>query len=241
MKEAAYRNHQHYINEGWSSEPKETFKSLARIIKRYSEHQDLNLLDVGCATGELLGFLSTEFECYRLVGADITQGLLDTGARLLPKAEFVLASALDLPESFAEQFDVVTSIGCMSIFNESEIESFWENLFAAVKPGGLVIVLSPLNEFGVDAMIRHRKRQEGEPGSWETGWNIFSQETISEIVANHSVDVKFERFRIPFAIERRDDPIRTWTMQTENKDLQLTNGLKLLIDHCFVVARKSVV
>lgn len=238
MKEAKYKNHQHYIDEGWSSDPKESFKSLSRIIKKNKGSKDLSILDVGCAAGELLGFLSTEFENCRLVGVDITEGLLDTGARLLPEAEFSMASALKLPQSYSEQFDIVSSIGCMSIFNESEIYEFWENLVRVAKPGGLIVVLSPLNEFGVDCMVRHRKRSGSELGSWETGWNIFSQETVHEIVEKQGLEVEMERFRIPFDIAPRKDPVRTWTMGTEDNELQLTNGLKLLIDHYFMIAKK---
>lgn len=238
MSKATYSNHQHYIDEGWSEEPKETFKSLLNILGKHTGTDPLSVLDVGCAAGELLGFLSTQFEHCDLVGVDVTQSLLDVGSRLLPEADFSLASALDLPQSFSGRFDLVTSIGCMSIFNELEILAYWHNLYRAAKPGGVIVVLSPLNEFGVDAMIRHRKRTGGSPGSWETGWNIFSCETISEIVNGLGANVEFERFQIPFSITKRDDPIRTWTMQTQDRDLQLTNGLKLMVDHYFMIVHK---
>lgn len=238
MIKATYRNHQHYIDEGWSNEPKETFKSLLYILKEHISVNSVSVLDVGCAAGELLGFLSTEFKNCELVGVDVTQSLLDVGSRLLPDAQFTLASALELPETFSEKFDLVTSIGCMSIFNEVEIKTYWDNLYRVAKPGGLVVVLSPLNEFGVDAMIRHRKRSNGSLGSWETGWNIFSMETIEELVMDLGAKLELKRFQIPFNIPKRDDPIRTWTMQTQYRDLQLTNGLKIMIDHYFMIVHK---
>ncbi|QPO11198.1 class I SAM-dependent methyltransferase [Thalassospira sp. A40-3] len=238
MSNATYRNHQHYIDEGWSNEPKETFKSLLNILKKRIGEDCSSVLDVGCAAGELLGFLSTEFKECELVGVDVTQSLLDVGSRLLPEAQFTRASALELPASLFEKFDLVTSIGCMSIFNELEINVYWDNLYRVTKPGGLIVVLSPLNEFGVDAMIRHRKRPDGSPGSWETGWNIFSRETIEELVADLGARLELQRFQIPFDIPRREDPIRTWTMQTQYRDLQLTNGLKIMIDHYFMIVHK---
>ncbi len=30
--DAAYRNHEHYIREGWSREPKESFKKAVEIM-----------------------------------------------------------------------------------------------------------------------------------------------------------------------------------------------------------------
>lgn len=34
-----------------------------------------------------------------------------------------------------------------------------------------------------------------------------------------------------FDLKPKEDPVRTWTMRTETNERQLTNGLKLLIDH----------
>ena len=48
-------------------------------------------------------------------------------------------------------------------------------------------------------------------------------------------DVEIERFKLPIVIERKDDPIRTWTHPTNSDPLQLINGLQLLINHFFIV------
>jgi SAM-dependent methyltransferase len=236
MSNAEYRNHAHYIREGWNSEPKESFKELLAIIR--NEAPDVRqILDVGCATGELLGFLSSQLPNAGCVGVDVTDDLLTTARGKLPRAEFVNASALDLPEVFAQRFDLTCAIGCMSIFDETQIEVFWANLIRVTTPGGLIVVLSPLNEFGIDAMIRHRKRVDGKPLQWETGWNIFSKETITGIVETHSASLRLQRFQISLDLKPKDDPIRTWTMRTEHRDRQLTNGLKLLVDHYFMIVR----
>jgi SAM-dependent methyltransferase len=240
MSDGIYRNQQHYIVEGWSAQPKESFKALKAIISERKGLQGLRILDVGCATGELLGYLSSQIADSRFVGVDVAPELIETAARLLRRGEFRLASALDLPADFAGAFDVVCAMGCMSIFDETMIDGFWENLLKAARPGGLVVVLSPLNEFGVDAMIRHRKRRDGAAGPWETGWNIFSQDTIKEIVARHGAALELRRFEIPFELAPREDPVRTWTVRTEHRERQLTNGLKLLIDHYFMIARPAL-
>ena len=237
MSNAEYRNHAHYIADGWSTEPKESFKELLAIIRAEAPNAK-DILDVGCATGELLGFLSKYLADTRCSGVDVTDDLLVAARNNLPQAKFVNASALELPAYFAEAFDVTCAIGCMSIFDETQIESFWENLFRVTRPGGLIVVLSPLNEFGIDAMIRHRKRPDGKAAKWETGWNIFSKETIGEIVETIGSQLQLKRFQIPIDMKPKDDPIRTWTIKTDSRDRQLTNGLKLLVDHYFMIARK---
>jgi len=240
MSDAGYRNFGHYIGEGWSKEPKQTFVALAdHLIAERRGDPSGELLDVGCATGELIGYLHSRFPALTPTGMDVFDELLEQARRNVPPATFVKASVLELPGEFANRFDVVTAVGVGSVFDEKEIAIFWRNLLNAAKPGGTVAVLSPLNEFGVDTVIRHRKRRDGAPLPWETGWNVFAIETITELVASLGATLKIERFRFRGRLERRPDPVRTWTMATEKDPEQLTNGMKLLVDHYFMLARKK--
>lgn len=239
MTDAKYRNFGHYIGEGWSAEPKQSFVALASHLEaERSGTPSGELLDIGCATGELLGYLTARFPQLRGTGVDVFDALLDQSRKNLPAATFVKASALALPADFKGRFDVVTAIGVASVFDETEIETFWRNLLNAAKYGGTVAVLSPLNEFGVDTMIRHRKRRDGSPLPWEKGWNVFAIETIREIVQSLGATIRMERFHFDGELQPKADPVRTWTMATEKDPKQLTNGLKLLVDHYFMIARK---
>jgi trans-aconitate methyltransferase len=238
VTDAKYRNFGHYIGEGWSAEPKESFTALAAHIDAHGPQPSGEHLDIGCATGELIGFLSSRYPGLRSTGVDVFDELLSRARANVPAAQFVQASALSLPASFTGRFDLVTAVGVASVFDETEIETFWKNLLGAARPGALVAVLSPLNEFGVDTMIRHRKRRDGWPLAWETGWNVFAIDTIRELVASLGAELSIERFHFSGRLEPRPDPARTWTMATEKDPRQLTNGLKLLVDHYFMLARK---
>ena len=238
MSDATYRNFGHYIREGWSAEPKESFKALAAHLEAMMPRVSGAHLDIGCATGELIGYLSSRFPGLHSTGVDVFDELLERARANVPPAQFVRASALSLPQDFQQRFDLVTAIGVASVFNETEIETFWRNLLDAAKPGGTIAVLSPLNEYGVDTMIRHRKRRGGEVQAWETGWNVFAIDTIRDLVASLGAELRIERFHFTGRLEPRADPVRTWTLSTEKDPLQLTNGLKLLVDHYFMLARK---
>lgn len=238
MTDAQYRNFGHYIGEGWSAEPKQSFVNLGAHLEAARGGAPAGeLLDIGCATGELMGYLGARFPALRCTGADLFDELLDQGRRNLPAATFVKASALALPAEWSAKFDIVTAIGVASVFDETEIEAFWRNLISAARPGGTIAVLSPLNEFGVDMIIRHRKRRGGAPLAWETGWNVFAIDTITEIVESLGATLRIERFRFEGELAPRADPVRTWTMATATDPKQLTNGLKLLVDHYFMIAR----
>jgi trans-aconitate methyltransferase len=236
-----YRNFGHYIAEGWQAEPKESFKILAAHLMSHAAEPKGALLDVGCATGELLGFLGSKFPGLSVTGVDVFDELLQSAHRLLPGGTFANASALDLPVEFRDRFDFVTAIGVMSIFDEDQLARFWENLLSVTKPGGFVAVLSPLNEYGVDLLARHRKRKDGHVLPWETGWNVFSHETVRETLRAQGQAVSSERFVFKPVLPRKEDPVRTWTLPTADHPHQLTNGLKLLIDHYFMLVRKKSV
>lgn len=238
MSDASYRNFGHYLRDGWPAEPKQSFVALAKHLENERGAVEGDLLDIGCATGELIGYLSARFPAVRCIGADIFDELLAQARANVPAAAFVKASALDLPKAFASRFDVITAVGVASVFDETEIETFWHNLLGAARPGGTIVVLSPLNEYGVDTVVRHRKRRDGTPLPWETGWNVFAVETIEEIVRGLGATIRIERFRFDGTLERRPDPVRTWTLPTAANPQQLTNGLKLLIDHYFMLVRK---
>jgi trans-aconitate methyltransferase len=234
-----YRNYDHYITEGWLQRPKDSAIALGDLIERHMAQPSGRLLDVGCATGELMAYLGQRFPALQCTGLDVFEDLVTTGQRLLPSASFVQGSILEPPPELLGRFDIVTAIGVMSIFDEAQLERFWRNLLACCKPGGLVVVLSPLNEYGIDALIRHRKRKDGQRLAWETGWNIYAFETVREVLSALQADrVEFERFEFRQVLEPREDRIRTWTLPTRDQPHQLTNGLKLLVDHYFVHLRR---
>lgn len=236
---SSYRNFDHYISEGWLQQPKESFKALAALMRAHTEQPSGQLLDVGCATGELLGYLSRQFPNLNPTGVDVFDALLTAGRAQMPAATFLNASALELPAELRERFDFVTAVGVMSIFDEVQLETFWRNLLDVTAPGGIIVVLSPLNEYGVDTITRHRKRNPGSSMAWESGWNVFSTATIEETLQKFGHKVSFERFIFQPVLLQREDPVRTWTLPTAANAHQLTNGLKLLVDHYFMLVRKQ--
>ena len=239
MADAKYRNFGHYIRDGWSAEPKQTFVALAdHLLEERGGHVTGKLLDIGCATGELIGYLSTRFPQLKCTGVDLIEDVLVQARVNLPGVEFVQGSALALPPHYRDRFDIVTVMGVASVFDDTEIEAFWRSVIAVTKPGGTIAVLSPLNEYGVDTVIRHRKRRDGAPLAWETGWNVYAIETVQEMVTALGASLRLERFRFQGTLERRPDPVRTWTLATAENPQQLTNGLKLLVDHYFMLVRK---
>ncbi len=96
-------------------------------------------LDVCCGTGAAMRVLRPLCR-ERVVGVDLSQGMLDEARRRLADApgtaplEFVRADALALP--FSAEFDVVTSFGAFGHILEEDEPRLVEGIARALRPGG---------------------------------------------------------------------------------------------------------
>lgn len=235
-----YRNYEHYITEGWAKEPKHTFRRVgeaARELAAEPGFETARVLDIGCATGELIFYLRSLFPAWSFTGLDLFDPLIEEARTNVPDATFLTQDVLTLDSSLDGTFDLICAVGVLSLFEDEDAETFWEKAHALLRPGGAIIVLGPLNEFGVDMMLRHRKWMHGKRGPWERGWSIPSRQSVEQSIgrlfANHTV----EPYAPQLDLEPKDDPIRTWTVPYGDAERQLTNGLKLLVNYNLIVAR----
>ncbi|HEY8964188.1 MAG TPA: class I SAM-dependent methyltransferase [Alphaproteobacteria bacterium] len=234
-----FKSYDHYIGEHNEAKPKVMVQKLLDMMHEDGVENAGACIDLGCASGEMLHFIRRDFPQMELAGIDLFDEFIQEAKARHPDIDFRTESALDLPTDMSGKYDVTTAFGLMSLFDETEISTFWDNVLRITKPGGLIYVLSPVNEYGVDMMIRHRKRIQKKLTDWESAWNIHSQETIRELLASKGQEVEFRPFQITMQLEPKEDPLRTWTMKTEKNDLQLTNGMKLLVNHYYMVVRKA--
>lgn len=223
-----YKNFQTYIRQNHNKQkPKELFIKIGEILKNHETQlgENVTVLDVGCATGALVGYLQDELPMWRFTGVDISPGLIDLARERVDGANFEVGSATDLPAVVSSGFDVVLCVGVLGIFDEEDARKVVTDSIALLNPGGLAVFIAQFNEHDVDVQIKHRKAR----GAWEGGWSIYSQETLRSWIGNSASSVHFEDFVPSFDLEPDVDPIRTWTIDV-NGHKRLTNGAKLLVD-----------
>ena len=104
--EAAYQNFATYLNQDHHKNVKESFKALAKHLHPHLVDRPATLLDVGCATGALVGFLSECFPRLACSGVDISEDLLDIARKKVQGHHFYLGDVTHLDASWSEQFDV---------------------------------------------------------------------------------------------------------------------------------------
>jgi SAM-dependent methyltransferase len=235
--EPRYRNFRRYLEEGWSAEPKSIFRPVAAAARAIAP-ADARVLDIGCGTGEFAAWLGGEFPGWRIVGIDLFDALIDRARELVTEHQFLRSDFLALGPEHDRAYDLVVALGVISQFEDDELDRFWETAARVLRPDGAVILLGPLNEFGVDLRIRHRKWIGGIRGGWERGWSVPSRQSVEAAVRPWFASVSFADYDPDIDLEPRDDPARTWTVPWLDRPRQLTNGLKLLVNYSLVVARR---
>lgn len=209
---------------------KEIHKKIIEIIGQYFKNQkDVVCLDAGCASGAFLSLLLNTLSHLNIkpTGLDIHDELLKMLKEEIPSANTIVGSILDT-SLISESYNLITCLGTFSIFDDFE-EPFF-NLYNNLKTGGLMIISTEFNNFPIDVIMRYRDARF-ESSNWERGWNIFSKKSVENFLLRNNVEFEWMDFTMPYArAPMIDDPMRSWTIKTENNPFQQVNGAQQLIN-----------
>jgi 2-polyprenyl-3-methyl-5-hydroxy-6-metoxy-1,4-benzoquinol methylase len=107
------------------------------ITKKLRDFPKGNLLDCGCNVGTL----SKTWQKGVVYGVDIAYAVLKRGRTVSPQTHFVQADLRDMKMFKAGSID--NALACEVIEHLDTVDRFFENLYGAMKKGGLVLVTSP--------------------------------------------------------------------------------------------------
>jgi ubiquinone/menaquinone biosynthesis C-methylase UbiE len=93
-----------------------------------------SVLDLGCGTGVPTAKALTD-SGHRVVGVDISEGMLRLAREQVPAAEFVHADVKDLPADFGP-FDAATAFFSLLMLSKADINHVLAKTAGWVKPGG---------------------------------------------------------------------------------------------------------
>jgi len=228
MTNKVYRTHDNFYKTEPRSEPKQVFKEISKLISGIAKPSDrkLHLLDVGCATGDLLGYLSANHGTeYTLKGLELLVPLIEEAKRRNPGIDIKDGTVENRNTFDAQSFDVVTVLGVIQIFDE--VEQIIANLISWTRPHGRVLVHGLFNPYPVDVLIKYRNVDGPDhDNNFQNGWNIISQETFRLLATrNGAKGVKYHPFEMNIDIAQKLDPVRSWTEILPNGKRQIVNGL----------------
>lgn len=113
-------------------------RNLVRFFSKIPRHADMRVLDVGCGYGrniKLLGKLG-----YSVLGVEVNEAIVksnnESNIKCLTVEEFDKTSGL---------YDVVLMSHVIEHFYPDQLLKFMEHYLARLKPGGFLIIATPLN------------------------------------------------------------------------------------------------
>ena len=225
-----------YLNEEYYETPLERYKFLGSLLHQDKRPTGSTVLDIGCATGGFLYYLSSKFPEFTFSGGDVSEKMLAVGRERQPKIDFHKCSILDTDFFENHAFDIIFCAGVLPLIDD--IALALGNLVAGLKPGGSVYVFNSMNLHPIDTLVRYR-HAEPNTTEWESGRNIWSAATVENGLGrnNPKIEISTSVFEMPFDIAPRDDPMRTWTIGTSERKRQLINGAGQIVNITCVHAK----
>ena len=219
-----------YLKNDKNQPPKECFIQISNLIENYlnskiNKKDKIIIVDFGCATGEFPGYLQQRFPNCKIEGYEYLKELIDVASVNYPNVKFKQASVFDNKSIKNSSCDVITLCGVLSIFDD--IEPIIKNLSFWIKPGGKIFLFGAFNNYEIDVFIKYRYSKDYSINKYESGWNIVSQKTISNLLYRYQAkNIKFHEFNLSIDLKKRnDDPVRSWTEKLGNGKKQIVNGL----------------
>lgn len=209
-----------YLKENYIKKPKEQFYFLEKEILK--KNNEIDLLDLGCAKGEFIYFLSRHKKIKNLTGIDYSQSLIKYAKsqnRNTEKIKFYKKKAENF--SIKKKFDFIIISGLISYFDDPK--KIIKCSINHLKKNGIIIILDKFNENNVDILVSFRNNKISK--KFEKGWNFHSIKTLSEIFKQKNFQqITKKKFKLKIPLKPKKDPGRSFKLKTNYGDF-FANGL----------------
>ncbi len=163
----------------------------AFVARLAQESGTASVLDVGCGTGTLAGFLPAE-SAY--LGIDMSQSYIDEAARNHPKRTFRCGNVMEMDLTGAT-FDMGVAIGLLHHIDDETAVHMLRTVGGHLNPGGVFVSIDPCFAPGQSILSRAVVAADrGQNVRTPEGYERLAKEAFGEVTA----DVNHRLLRIPF-------------------------------------------
>ena len=181
-----------YLKENRKQETKEYFKFVDKILKKkynLKKNKNLEIIDVGCATGEFLFFLKNKYPNLNLSGMDIMSDLIDKAKKDVKDVKFHVGDVTNPKKYLKKKFDIVIFMGVHSIWDDPN--DWFPFLLKLCKKKGRLYIFGLFNPNPVDTFVKIRRSNSLNTKQLEPGWNLISLETYKKYFKSKTINYIF--------------------------------------------------
>lgn len=213
-----------YLKENRKLKTKESFKFILKKIPHSLNNK--KILDVGCATGDFLYYLSKKYPKANLHGLDIDSELIKHASITVPNVTKFYKRNITKKLKISDRFDIIFMNGVHSIFDDCM--EWLPNIISLLdNKKSKAFIFGIWNDDDVDVIVRMKKSNVSQ--NWESGWNIFSKKTIITLLTNLNMKYIFYDFNLNIDIKKNiKDPFRSWTIDINKNKKIVVNGACIL-------------
>ena len=219
--------------------------SAGRILKQHEERlkekimisfkdfsAPLKVLDIGCADGKFLNEIQSIYQNAKLIGFDYSETLVNQGLNEYPDLDLFVGDASVHHD--IGKFDIIIASGVLSIFDEPEkILKLWTDY---LKENGKLFIFGRFNTADIDTIIKFRVGDRAS--EWEGGWSSYSKKSILEILDYIGYTAKFEKFHFDGKLDKTDNPVKTYTMVSDQGERFMITGGNVIAEQFFCEVEK---
>ena len=223
------KNRTHFFNEVYTKKdryikPKEIFINLIKILKKEKLNKTKSLIDIGCASGELLFNLNKNFENLNLTGLDVDKKLILKARDKCPKSIKFMKGDISKKIKNLGKFDIIILSGVMSIFDNGD--KIMKNLFSILKPNGRIFIFESLNIYSFNLYIKSEEIRKKKKDIWFK--NMYSTQFFKDTAKRFKKKCKFFEFRLKMDLKKNKKNLRLGWTEILSKKKIVTNGLGII-------------
>lgn len=229
--------YQNKIYSTLSTKLKKRESDLINIIKKdFKKNFKGDVLDIGCASGNLLIAISKIFPKMNLLGIDSHNQsikLANKKSKYLKKCNF---KNISLQGFKNKKFDMIIACGLLTFWEDFKVP-LKKILILLKNKKSRIYIFGRFNSSNVDLKIKFRNNKVSS--DWRGGYNTYSIQTFSKFLKKN-YKIKFKKFNFDKSLKRiGNDPIRTYTLVLKNNKKILVNGANLISDLYFLKIQKK--
>ena len=202
------------------------------ILKTHGINFKGEVLDIGCASGTLIEGLNKKIKNSNFIGLDTSSELIKVAKKKnISNSQFLNEDFMKFKKS---KFDIIIAGGVLAFYDNFQIAM--NKMVGLLKKKGHLYVIGTFNTENIDTLVKFKNNYT--KSKWEKGLNSFSIRTISNYLKNKRLKFKFNKFKMPFLLRKKKNPILSYTIVTKNNSKILLNGANIRMELYYLSIRK---